>query len=695
MVANPPLPFMGEGRGEGELKMNKMKAKTKIEKLRKQIDFHNEKYYQEARPIITDHEFDLLLRDLMDLENQFPDLQTSDSPSQRVGGAPLKEFKTVRHTIPMLSMDNTYSYDELREFDQRVKRGLNRTNVDYFIEEKIDGVSISLTYTNGVFTLGATRGDGRFGDDVTENLKTIRDIPLKISPSSKFKGKIPEILEVRGEVYMPHVSFEKLNQQKEALGEELFANPRNACAGTLKLLDPRLVARRQLSIFFHGLGMVKGHSFKTQSELFEFFKSVGFKTIQHVKYAKNVEEIIKHAEFYQKLRNDLDYDIDGLVVKVDSFDDREQLGMTSKSPRWMIAYKYPAEQAETLLENIMISVGRTGALTPVAMLKPVRLSGTTVSRASLHNQDEIERLDVRVGDYVIVEKSGEIIPKVISVNVKKRQKNLRKFQFPDKCPVCGSKVHQVEGEVAVRCMSLACPAQLKGRIKHYAMRDAMDIEGLGEVLIEQLVDQKLAKDLSDIYHLDIEEVANLERMGKKSAENLFVGIERSKSRELSRLIFGLGILNVGERAAQLLADRFGDLNKLAQVTQEDLLLIREIGPTTAESIVDFFKQSGNQRILEKLKKAGVKFDIVETKKSGTPFSGKTFVITGTLKTYSRPDAEQLIRRYGGFASSSVSKKTDFLIVGEDPGSKYDKAKELGITILKEDEFVKLIHKASH
>ena len=362
--------------------MNKTEAKHKIEKLRKEIDFHNRQYYQEAKPVITDHEFDLLMRDLMDLENQFPEFKTSDSPSQRVGGAPLKEFQTVRHSVPMLSMDNTYSYDELREFDQRVKRGLSRKEVEYFIEEKVDGVSIALTYTNGVFTLGATRGDGRFGDDVTENLKTIRDIPLKIpAPHSKFKGKIPELLEVRGEVYMPHASFEKLNKQKEALGEELFANPRNACAGTLKLLDPRLVARRELSIFVHGIGVVKGDRFESQSELFEFLKAAGFKTIQHTKHVKNIEEVLRFAESFQKLRNDLDYDIDGLVVKVNSFDDREQLGVTSKSPRWMIAYKYPAEQAETLLEDIMISVGRTGALTPVAMLKPVRLSGTTVSRA--------------------------------------------------------------------------------------------------------------------------------------------------------------------------------------------------------------------------------------------------------------------------------------------------------------------------
>ncbi|MBI4358954.1 MAG: NAD-dependent DNA ligase LigA [Candidatus Omnitrophica bacterium] len=670
--------------------MTKTEAKTKIEKLRTEIERHNYKYYIEAKPVISDQEFDRLMRGLIDLEEKFPEFRTPDSPSQRVGGAPLKEFKTVRHTIPMLSMDNTYSYDELREFDERVKKGLARNQVNYFIEEKIDGVSISLTYEEGLFILGATRGDGRFGDDVTENLKTIREIPLRIPLSrTKFKGKIPELLEVRGEVYLSHKSFESCNRVKEQRGEELFANPRNACAGTLKLLDPKLVAKRDLSIFCHGIGAVKGAHVKSQTELFDFFHELGFKMIEHTKRAKDIEEVIEFAEAFKNKRSKLEYEIDGLVVKVDSFSDREQLGVTSKAPRWMIAYKYPAERAETILEDIEISVGRTGTLTPVAILRPVRLSGTTVSRASLHNRDEIDRLDARIGDQVLVEKSGEIIPKVVGVLTEKRKKSLRKFPFPDHCPVCGSKAVQVADEVAVRCVSLACPAQLKGRIKHYAMRDAMDIEGLGDVLIEQLVEKKLAKDLADIYYLDIEEVAGLERMGKKSAENLFEGIEASKSRDLYRLIFGLGILNVGEHAAQLLADRFKHLDKLVDVNEEDLLAIREIGPTTAQSIVDFFKQAGTHKIIEKLRKAGVRFNIVEAKKEGTPFSGKTFVVTGSLKNYSRTDAEQLVRKLGGYASSSVSKKTDFLVLGEEPGSKYDKAKELGVKILKEDEFEKM------
>lgn len=667
--------------------MIKTEAKKKIEKLRAEIERHNRLYYVEAKPVISDFEFDKLLRSLADLEEEFPEFKTSDSPTMRVGGEPLKEFKTVRHTIPMMSLDNTYSYDELREFDKRVKKTLARDRVDYFVEEKIDGVSISLTYRNGLFVLGATRGDGKSGDDVTENLKTIRDIPLKISGA-----KIPELLEVRGEVYMPHHSFEEINREKEKAGEELFANPRNACAGTLKLLDPKLVAKRKLSIFCHGLGSVHGKVPETQSELMEWFRSVGFKTIQHTACAKNIEEVIVFAQSFAKKKEKLNYDVDGLVVKADPFRDHEILGATSKAPRWMIAYKYPAERAETILEDIEISVGRTGALTPVAHLKPVRLSGTTVSRASLHNQDEIERLDARIGDHVLVEKSGEIIPKVIEVLAEKRKTQLRKFKFPDRCPVCGGHTAQDEGQVAIRCVSLACPAQLKGRIKHYAMRDAMDIEGLGDALIEQLVNKKLVKDLADIYDLDFKEVADLERMADKSAQNLFDGIEESKSRELYRLMFGLGILNVGERAAQLLADRFRSLDRLMEATEEEFCAIREIGPVTARSIADFFKEKGTHAIIEKLRKAGVRFNVVEAKKEGTPFSGKTCVITGTLKNFSRGDAETLIRRLGGTPSSSVSKKTDFLIVGEEPGSKYDKAKELGVKILSDDEFKKIAAK---
>ncbi len=676
--------------------MSKQDAKKRIEKLKEELERHSHLYYIEAKPVITDFQFDKLMRELIDLEKEFPDLLTPDSPSQRVGGAPLKSFKTVEHTVPMLSMDNTYSYDELREFDERVRKGLKREQVDYFIEEKIDGVSISLTYEKGLFVLGATRGDGRYGDDVTENLKTIRSIPLRIpTAGSKFKGHIPEFLEVRGEVYIPESSFAKMNQEKEKADEELFANPRNACAGTLKLLDSSIVAKRNLDIFCHGLGTVKGVAFESQSKLFEFLKSLGFKTIQHTKRASNIEEVIKFVQFYDEKRHSLPYGIDGLVVKVDSFDDHKTLGRTSKAPRWMIAYKYPAERAETLLEDIEISVGRTGALTPVAILKPVHLSGTTVSRASLHNADEIERLDVRVGDIVHVEKSGEIIPKVIDVVKEKRKGSLRKFIFPKKCPVCGSDAVRIGEEVIVRCINLACPAQLKGRIKHYAMRDAMDIEGIGEALIEQLVTAGLVKDLSDIYHLKFDEVAELERMAEKSAQNLFDGIEKSKTKPLAKLIFGLGILDVGERTADILAERFKDLDKLSKVSEEDLSAIREIGPVTAKSIHDFFKQLGTHKIIEKLRKAGVRFNIVEIRRSGTPLSGKSVVITGTLSKYSRGEAETLIKQLGGIPGSSVSRKTDFLVAGEEPGSKLAKAKEFGVKILDEKGFQKLIAAAEN
>ena len=671
--------------------MTKSEAKKRIEKLREEIERHNFKYYVEAKPVISDQEFDRLMHELIDLEGSFPEFQVPDSPTQRVGGAPLKGFKTVRHEIPMLSMDNTYSYEELRDFDARVRNGLDVKQVDYFVEEKIDGVSISLMYRDGLLAFGATRGDGRTGDDITENLKTIRSIPLRIpAAGAKYKGKVPALVEVRGEAYLSHTSFEKLNREKEKTGEGLFANPRNACAGTLKLLDPKMVARRDLSIFCHGLGVAQGVSISSQSELFEWLRQLGFKTIEHTKHVKDIEAVIDFAEAFREKRGKLDYDIDGLVVKVDSFEAQKLLGATSKSPRWMIAYKYPAERAVTVLEDIEISVGRTGALTPVAMLQPVRLSGTTVSRASLHNADEIERLDARIGDQVRVEKSGEIIPKVVGVLKEKRKSALKKFKFPDRCPVCGSRAVRVAEEVVIRCVSLACQAQLKGRIKHFAMRDAMDIEGMGEVLVDQLVDQKLVRTLADIYELDFESVVELERMGKKSAENLFAAIEESKKRELYRLIYGLGILNVGEHAAQILAERFRNLDKLMDANDEELCAIHEIGPATAKSIVDFFKDPGAQKIVDKLRKAGVRFNVVETKQSVTPLEGKTIVVTGTLKKYSRSDIERTIRRFGGHPTSSVSQKTDFLLLGESPGSKYEKAKKLGVKVVSEEEFEKMI-----
>jgi len=673
-------------------KLDKVEARKEIERLQGEIERHNYKYYVEAKPTISDFEFDKLMRRLIELEDAFPELKSPDSPSQRVGGEPLKAFKTVEHKIPMLSLDNTYTFEELEDFDKRVKKFLAKEKVAYFVEQKIDGVSISLTYEKGRLALASTRGDGRFGDDVTENIKTVRAIPLRVpAPGASWKGKLPDALEIRGEVYMPETSFEKLNKEKERKGEEFFANPRNACAGSLKLLDPKIVAERGLSIFVHGLGVVKGGERlpKSQSEAFGFFRALGFRTIEYTRRCANIQEVEEFIRWFQPKRDKLDYEIDGMVVKVDSFEDQKSLGQTTHSPRWMIAYKYPAERKETVIEDIQVQVGRTGALTPVAVLKPVRLSGTTVSRASLHNRDEIERLDVRIGDHVLVEKSGEIIPKVMEVLKEKRKRPLPKFKFPEKCPVCGGKAQSYGDEVAVRCVNFACPAQLKARVRHYAQRDAMDIEGLGDVWIHTFVEKGFIKDLADIYYMNSEKVENLERMGEKSAQNLFEGIEASKRRPLQRLVFGLGILNVGERAANLLAERFKSLDRLSKVSQEELSSLREIGPVTAESIVQFFREAGTEKVLEKLKKAGVRFDFVEEVKTGGPLAGKSVVVTGTLKKYSRSEIEALIRRLGGHPSGSISKKTDFLVLGEDPGSKYDKAKELGIKILSESEFEKL------
>jgi len=670
---------------------NKQDIKKEVETLREKLEYHNCKYYLEAKPEISDYEYDQLMKKLISLETQHPEFFISDSPSQRVGGSPLKEFQSVRHKVQMLSMDNTYSDEDLREFDKRVKKVLGDRQVVYYVEEKIDGVSISLTYERGHLTVGATRGDGHTGDDVTENIKTIRTIPLRIPISgSKFKGEIPKVLEVRGEVYMPRKSFLKLNEEKEKLGEEPFANPRNACAGSLKLLDPKLVSKRDLNIFVHGKGVVEGNLPDSYHEFMVILKELGFRIIQGNKLCREIDEVIDFIESHKGSLGRLDYEIDGMVVKVDSFREQEMLGITSKSPRWMIAYKYPAERKETLLKDIQVQVGRTGALTPVAILEPISLSGTTVSRASLHNRDEIKRLDVRIGDHVLVEKSGLIIPKVVGVLKEKRKKTLAKFGFPKKCPVCGSKVVSIDEEVAVRCVGLSCLAQLKARIRHYAQREAMDIEGLGMALIEQLVDKKMVSDLADIYYLDFKKVADLERMGEKSAENLFAGIETSKKRPLPRLIYALGIPEVGEHVAEIIAEQYDALEDLAKAKEEALVAIHEVGPVVAKSIVNFFDQSGTREVMQKLKKAGVHFAFKE-KKSGS-LRGKSFVVTGTLKNFSRHEAELAIKMAGGSVSSSVSKNIDYLVLGEDPGSKYDKALKLQVSLLSEKEFIKLLGK---
>ncbi|MFA7255383.1 MAG: NAD-dependent DNA ligase LigA [Candidatus Omnitrophota bacterium] len=675
--------------------MTKNEAAKKIQKLRTELERHNRLYYLEAKPVISDRDYDHLMRELLDLEKEFPEFLTPDSPSCRVGGAPLKSFKTIEHKVPMLSLDNTYSRKELEEFDTRVKKGLGGEPFSYFVEEKVDGVSIALVYEEGILKLGATRGDGRYGDDITENIKTLGSIPLRLpAPGSSFQGPVPRLLEVRGEAYISKDQFEKINAEKEKEGDDLFANPRNACAGSLKLLDPKLVARRKLDALIHGLARYEGtQPPQSQSEAMAFLKELGFKVIPDAKKCKTLNEVFGVVDAIEKKRDALQYEIDGVVVKVDQFEDQKTLGMTSKSPRWMIAYKYAAEQAETVLEDIKVQVGRTGVLTPVAILTPVQLAGTTVSRASLHNQDEIERLDARPGDTVLIEKSGEIIPQVISVNKDKRRGNPDKFIFPKKCPVCGEKAGKYGEEVAVRCLNPLCPAQLKGALKHFAGREAMDIENLGVSIIDQLVQKGLVKDLADLYTLKQAGLEALERMGEKSAANLVEGIEQSKKRPLPSLIFALGILDVGVHTAFILAEKFGSIEKLSRATLEDLEGIREIGPVTAGRIVEFFANVSAKKLLKKLESAGVQMDIVEKVAGDNPFRGKTIVLTGTLESIERSAAEALLRKLGAHPSGSVSKKTNILVAGPGAGSKLAKAQELGIKIWDEKKFLSELEKS--
>ncbi|MCX5692204.1 MAG: NAD-dependent DNA ligase LigA [Candidatus Omnitrophica bacterium] len=668
--------------------MMKKDIKKKIEELRKEINRHNKKYYVYNKPGISDHEYDRLMDELKKLEEAYPELITSESPTQRVGGEIVKEFYTVGHKVPMLSIDNTYSPEEIMKFDERVKKNLEVDKLDYVVELKIDGISISLLYENGVFIQGATRGDGFKGDDVTVNLKTIKSLPLKLDV--KKGASMPELFEARGEVYLPAKVFLEINEEKETLGEELFANPRNAAAGSLKLLDSSLVAKRHLDLWIYGVGYIKGSEFKTQFEALNFLKDSGFRVNPNIKKCGSIEDVIEYCNAWQDKRHGLEYDIDGMVIKVDSFSYQKTLGQTSKNPRWMIAYKFPAERKETVLEDIIVQVGRTGALTPVAVLKPIELAGTTVSRASLHNQDEIGRKGVKIGDHVLVEKAGEIIPQVVEVVKKKRNGSEKEFFMPKKCPVCGSVVKRLKNEVALRCENISCPAQLKERIRHFASREALDIEGMGDAIVAQLVDNKLIKDYGDIYILKHEKVADLDRMADKSALNLINAIEKSKSNSLNRLVYGLGIRHVGVRSAWILASRFKSLDRLAKADIEELQAIDEIGPVMAESIFNFFRTGENKKIIEKLKHNGVNMQEKDVGSNPGNIEGKTFVVTGSLENFSRHQIEELIRRSGGNASSSVSKNTDYLIAGKDPGSKFEKAKALGVKIINEDEFKKLI-----
>ena len=649
--------------------------------LRAELERHNRLYYAEASPEISDREYDLMMKRLESIEAEHPDLRVSDSPTQRVGGQPLSEFRTVAHSVPMLSIENTYHYDEVREWDARVRKGLAPGEaVRYVVEIKVDGVAVSLRYEAGRLALGSTRGDGNQGDDITQNLRTVHDIPLRL------KHDAPPLAEIRGEAYMPNGELARLNTLRAAAGEPLYMNPRNSTAGALKSLDPRQCAKRRLRFVAHGLGACEGWDKATYTEFLSDLADWGVPVAPHTAVYDSIEGVIAHARAWETQRNTLDFQTDGLVIKVDSLAQRARLGQRSKSPRWVIAYKYEAEQAVTRVENIVVQVGKTGRLTPVAELSPVQVAGTTVRRATLHNADEIARKDVRVGDTVVIQKAGEIIPQVVRVEVGSRTGKERRFQFPKTCPSCGAPVEREEGEVDFRCGNTAssCPAQLKEWIRYFASRDAMDIEGLGEKLIDQLVESGHVKRLADVYRLDEATLAGLERMGEKSAKNLLEGLNASKRRGLDRFLTGLAMRHVGPRVAELLAQHFGTLDAVRSASLEQLETVEGLGPIVAASVRAFFDDPAHGAQVDALLELGVSPQAVAAAPTGgLPLSGKTFVITGTLPNRSRAEAEALIKQAGGKVSGSVSKATSYVVVGEDAGSKLEKARALGVAIVDE------------
>jgi DNA ligase (NAD+) len=667
--------------------MEPEKAKKEIEKLRDLIRYHDWRYYVLSDPEISDREYDELMKKLKELEERYPQFVTPDSPTQRVSGGILEGFPTVKHKVKMLSLDNTYSIEELREWEEKIKRMFKRDEkLEYVVDLKIDGVSCSLTYEKGILILGATRGDGEIGEDITSNIKTIKSIPLKLRGDD-----FPEIIEVRGEIYIEKGDFEKLNKERVKNGEPPFANPRNAASGSLKLLDPSLVAQRNLKCFIHSFGWAKGIEFKTHNEFLEKAKLWGLRVNPSSKLCRNLEEAINYCLEWEKKRDNLDYEVDGMVIKVNDFGLQRQLGSTLKSPRWATAYKFPAHQATTIVEDIVVQVGRTGILTPVAILRPVECGGVTISRSTLHNFEEIERLDVRIGDAVLVERAGEVIPKIVKVITSKRRGKERKVKIPNKCPVCGSLVSkEKEEEVYWYCTNINCPAQLKRTLIHFASRGAMDIEGMGESVVEELVNRKLVKEIVDIYKLKKEDFLSLPLFKEKKATNLMNAIEESKKRPLYKFLYGLGIRHVGEKAAFLLAEKFENIDRFFDLRKENLESIPEIGPIMASSIVKFFSSPRTKKMIEEFKKVGLNLTQEKKKVKESKLKDKIFVFTGELESFTRSQAQKLVENLGGKWTSSVSKNTDFVVVGKNPGSKYEKAKKLGVTIIDEKEFKKLV-----
>ena len=669
----------------------------KIEILREQIRGHDYKYYVLAQPAISDEEYDKLLKELESLEKEHPELITPDSPTQRVGSDLTKEFKPVEHKIPMLSLSNTYSEEELFDFDRRVKDGLaDGEKVEYLVELKIDGASVSINYVNGVLKTAATRGDGTSGEEITNNVRTIKSIPLKIKKDNSIPYKLNDF-EVRGEIFMNIEDFVNLNKEREKNGEKIFANPRNSTAGTLKLQDPKVVAKRPLTTFTYSL-ISPEDELKSQEENLLILQKLGFKVNEHYKKCSSIEEVIKVCKEFEILRDKLKYEIDGAVIKVDSIKQQNKLGSIAKAPRWAVAFKFKSKQAITKINDIVWQVGRTGAVTPVAELEPKFLAGSTISRATLHNFDEIGRKDIRVGDTVVIEKGGDVIPKVVEVVLNERKSGSRKTKPPEKCPACGSKLFKPEGEVAFYCENAECPDQIKGRLEHFASRGAMDIEGLGESLIDLFVEKGFLKTYSDIYKLknSKDDLVAIDRLGEKSISNLLDSIERSKEKPFDKVLFALGIRYVGAGAAKKLAAHFKSLDLLVGATEEKITEVYEIGESISKSVRKFFSDSHNKNIIEELKKAGLKFSFADAKTTFTGdnfFKSKTFVLTGTLSSLTREEAEEKIINFGGNVTSSVSKKTDYVLAGEKAGSKLDKAKTLGIKILDEIEFQKKVKEA--
>ncbi len=666
-----------------------MDPEKEIKKLREEIEKHNYHYYVLDKPLISDFEYDALMRRLIELEKKYPQFITNDSPTQKVGGMSQEKFQTVIHKYPLLSLENAINFDELKDFNERVKKFLSKNSeIEYVCELKIDGLAVSLIYENGIFIKGSTRGDGIQGEDITENLKTIKAIPLRLNKSVN--------IDVRGEVYMPLKSFYELNEERIKNKETIFANPRNAAAGSLRQLDPRITAKRPLSIFCYAAIIEKSKNDKVnipskQSELLSFLKNLGLRVNPNIKVCTGIEEVIRFCASFEEKRDKLEYEIDGIVVKVNSIEFQNKLGSTMKSPRWAIAYKFPPQQKETVIESIDVQVGRTGILTPVAHLKPVKIGGVIVKNATLHNEDEIKRKDIRVGDHVIVQRAGDVIPQVVKVIKEKRPINSKPFKMPTKCPVCHGEVFREGNEAAIRCVNSSCPAKLVESIKHFASRQAMDIEGIGDALASELVEKKIVKDLADLYYLRKEDILKLERKADKSAENILNAIASSKNRGLSRLLFGLGILHVGKKAAEILAKKYSSLAQLIEANEESLMHLEGIGPKIASSIKKYFRDAHNIKLIEKLSKAGVL--LKEEKQSlqiSNKLNGKTFVFTGGLEKMPREEAEKLVEMHGGKTSSSVSKNTDYVVVGKDPGSKFTKAQQLGIKTINEEQFFSML-----